>query len=112
MAQPAAAAAVSTRNPPPCDLGEVVMKFDLNGDVRARTDDERTEAGVDDVPTFYIVCPVTAVRASHSFLSTPSLTVSICLAGLCAHDGNHGGPHRQVVQVPGELLLGDFAGGR
>ena len=69
MAQSGGAAAVSTRNPPPCDLGEVVMKIDSNGSVRARNDDECTEAGFDDVHTFYIVCPATAVHATHSFLA-------------------------------------------
>ena len=111
----AAAAAVSTRNPPPCDLGEAVMKIDLNGSMRARTDDERTEAGVDESHTFFIVCPATSVSANHSCLvlfATPSLTVAFFLPGLCAQRRTHGRPHRQVVQVPNQCLLGDFPGGR
>ena len=82
MAQPArAAAAVSTRNPPPCDLGEAVMKIDLNGSVRARTDDERTEAGVDESHTFFIV-PLPNYRAvcrqiSLSFISKSQANIAM-----------------------------------
>jgi len=91
------------------------MKIDLNGSVRARTDDERTEAGVDESHTFFIVCPATSVSANHSCLvlfATPSLTVAFFLPGLCAQRRTHGRPHRQVVQVPNQCLLGDFPGGR
>ena len=119
MAQSAAAAAVSTRNPAPCDLGQAVMidvmKIDTNGLVRARGDDEGTEAGCESTHARYIICPATAVRAMHSFLAlrpTPLLTVAFCLAGLRAQRTTHGHPHRAVFQVPSALLLGHLAGGR
>ena len=35
-------AAVSTRNPAPCDLGMAVMKVKANGDMCTRDDDEAT----------------------------------------------------------------------
>ena len=90
------------------------MKIDSNGSVRARNDDECTEAGFDDVHTFYIVCPATAVHATHSFLAllpTPLLTVAFCLPGLRAQRPTDVLPHRAVLQVPGALLLGHIAGG-
>ena len=105
---------MSTRNPPPCDLGEVVMKMESNGSVRTRGDDELTEAGCESTHAFYIICPATAVHATHSFLAllpTPLLTVAFCLPGLRAQRPTDVLPHRAVLQVPGALLLGHIAGG-
>ena len=54
-------APVPTRNLAPCDLGQAVMKINSSNTVRMREDDEATFNDDVEVPTFYIICPATAV---------------------------------------------------
>ena len=88
------------------------MKMEPSGSVRARADDEATAAGCETTHTFYIICPATAVRATHSFLAllpVPLLTVAICLPGLCAQRPTIIRAQLAVVQVPHQRLVGELA---
>ena len=88
-----ATAAVSTRNPPPCNLGEVVLKIDQHGQVRMRTDDEATEAGQGlETPSFFILCPGhTKKRCWHCPFVMRSVEdhIGACDRALVGRQGQH-----------------------
>ena len=74
----------STVNHPPSDLSEVVLKFDANGSVRIRTDDEATTDGQETVDySYYIVCCAIGVSCHACSARAPVHALRVAIAHVC-----------------------------
>jgi len=76
----------STVNHPPSDLSDIVLKFDADGSVRIRTDDEATTDGQETVDySYYIVCCAIGVSCHACSARAPVHALRVAIAHVCVH---------------------------
>ena len=76
----------STVNHPPSDLSDIVLKFDADGSVRLRADDEATTDGQETVDySYYIVCCAIGVSCHACSARAPVHALRVAIAHVCVH---------------------------